>query len=119
MVTFEQLISFSILAFQTTLITAIPKVLNWMMNVNFLCNVYISISIAYLNSKLSLVYQVRKILFWCLFISYRNRRYVFCLLHNVTKEYVGQGNGCFSVSALTRMLAYRSSLSTRPVFSVR
>lgn len=35
------------------------------------------------------------------------------------EEYVGQGDGGFGVSALTRMLAHRSSLSTKPVFSVR
>lgn len=53
MVTSEQLVSFGILAFQTILITAVPKVLNWTINVNFLCNVYISISITYLDSLLS------------------------------------------------------------------
>lgn len=53
MVTSEQLVSFGILAFQTILITAVPKVLNWTINVNFLCNVYISISITYLDSILS------------------------------------------------------------------
>lgn len=53
MVTFERLVSFGILAFQTVLITAVPKVLTWTINVNFLCNVYISISIPYLDSLLS------------------------------------------------------------------
>lgn len=78
-----------------------------MMNVNFLCNVYISISIAYLNSKKNIFFV----------ISY-SQRYVFCLLHTVTKEYAGQGKAV-SVFLSTRMLDYRSSLSTKPGFSVR
>lgn len=52
MVTLEQLLSFGILAFQTILITAVPKVLTRTINVNFLCNVYISIRITYLDSLL-------------------------------------------------------------------
>lgn len=64
MVTSEQLVSFGILAFQTILITAVPKVLNWTINVNFLCNVYISISITYLDSLLS---KKNMILVFCFF----------------------------------------------------
>lgn len=71
LVTFEQLISISILAFEIAFITEIPQVLNWMMNVNFLCNVYISISITYLNSKFG-ISSKKNIL---VFISY-SQRYV-------------------------------------------
>lgn len=74
LVTFEQLISISILAFEIAFITEIPQVLNWMMNVNFLCNVYISISITYLNSKFG-ISSKKNIL---VFISY-SQRYVFTL----------------------------------------
>lgn len=93
----EQLISFSILAFQTTLITAIPKVLNWTINVNFLCNVYTSISITYLNSKFGMSSKKNVIL---VFFYFLQSKVCFYLLHNVTKENVGQGNGCFSISVL-------------------
>lgn len=72
LVTFEQLISISILAFQKDLITEIPQVLSWMMNVNFLCNVYISMSITYLNSKFGISSKKNIIL---VFISY-SQRYV-------------------------------------------
>lgn len=76
----------------------------------FLCNVYISISMTYLNSKFG-ISSKKNIL-----VSY-SQRYGFAF-YIVTKAYAGQGR-CFSVSALRRMSDYRSSLSTRPAFSVR
>lgn len=50
-------------------------------------------------------------------MSYKSKVY-FCLLHKVTEEYVGQSHGSAAVS-LNKDAGYRSSLSTKPLFSVR
>lgn len=75
MVTFERLVSFGILAFQTILITAVPKVLTWTINVNFLCNVYISISITYLDSLLSKKNMILVFFFFFFFFNFLSQKY--------------------------------------------
>ena len=52
----------------------------------FLRNVYISISISYFNSKFHI--SSKKNVF---FLYLLQSNIYFCLLHGVTKEYVGQG----------------------------
>lgn len=61
---------------------------------SFLCNVYVSISITYLDSLSS-----KKNMILVFFFNFLKSKVYFCLLHNVTEEYVGQSNGVqFSAS---------------------
>lgn len=114
MATFEPLVSFGILAFQTILITAVPKVLTWTINVNFLCNVYISISITYLDSLLSKKNMI--LVFFC-FLNFLSRKYPSAF------HVMWQRRRLVEAMAVCLQLSqgadHRSSLSTKPLLSAR
>lgn len=61
----------------------------------FLCNVFVSMSITYLDSLSS----KKNMILVCFFLNFLKSKVYFCLLHNVTELYVGQSNGVrFSAS---------------------